>query len=264
MLIDCHTHCFPDKIATRALGSLSLTGGGIDYYTDGTVTGLRESMKKYSVSKCFVLNIATNEHQMHSVNDFAISIDSEELVAFGSVYPGAADVYDEIDRIADAGLKGIKFHPEYQEFFVDDEKMKGIYKKIAQRGLITTFHAGGDVGYKSPYRCTPDRLLKALQWFYGAPVIAAHWGGYMCYEDVVKTLMGTPLYIDTSYGYGCIPKPYAQQICEKHGADRILFGTDMPWHTPQMEQKLIESLGLSQSEKDRIYYKNALDLIGNG
>lgn len=260
MVIDFHTHCFPDKIAYKAIEKLSYSSGGLEPYTDGTVEGLKESMKKGNVDKSIVLNIATNAHQQKKVNDFASSINSDNIISFGSVFFDSPDVFDELERIKSMGMKGVKLHPDYQGFEVDDPKMKPIYKKISALGLITVFHAGFDYGFEPPFGNTPDKMIKALSWF-SSPVIAAHWGGVNCNESVLKYLCGTDIYFDTSFGYSMMPKYFAQKILDKHGADKMLFGTDTPWHTANMELRLINSLEISDSDKEKILYKNAQKLL---
>ena len=262
MLIDFHTHAFPEKIAERAITKLSFASGGLKPQTDGTLLGLKESMKKSGVDISVVMNIATNAEQQTKVNDFAASIDNKkDIFSFGSVFPDSPDALDELERIKSLGLLGVKLHPDYQGFFVDDEKMKPIYKKISQLGLITLFHAGFDHGFAPPYGATPERLEKALSWF-DSPVIAAHWGGVNCGEGVLKHLCGKDVYFDTSFGYGTQPKYFAQKIMEKHGSERILFGTDTPWHNAQMEMRLLGSLELSEADMDNITHKTAQKLLG--
>jgi predicted TIM-barrel fold metal-dependent hydrolase len=214
MLIDFHTHAFPERIAARAIENLSFRSGGLTPYTDGTVDGLKSSMKNGGVDASVVLNIATNAHQQHSVNDFAASInDNKTIFSFGSVFPESDDALEELERIKALGLKGVKLHPDYQGFSVDDEKMKPIYKKISQLGLITVFHAGFDYGFAPPYGATPDKMARAIEWF-STPVVAAHWGGVNCNEDVVKYLCGKNVYFDVSFGYSMMPKYYAEKIKE--------------------------------------------------
>ncbi len=261
MLIDFHTHCFPNVLAPRALEKLSFASGGLQPHTDGTLAGLRASMKENGVDVSVVLNIATNARQQSSVNDFAASLNTEtDVLAFGSVFPDSPDVLEELERIHALGLKGVKFHPDYQGFFADDAKMKPIYKKISSLGLITVFHAGVDYGFKPPYGGMPERLAKALLWF-DSPVVAAHWGGIHCNEDVLRYLCGTDIYLDTSFGYAMIPRYYAQTIVEKHGYERLVFGTDLPWHTAAMEQRLLGTLGLSDEEWQCIAHCNAERLL---
>ncbi len=259
MIIDFHTHCFPDKLAPRAMEVLSNTSALMPY-TDGTKDGLLKRMEEDGVDVSVIQNIATNPRQQTAVNDFAKSLMCDKLIPFGSVHPDAEDALEELSRIADMGIKGVKFHAEYQNFFVDDEKMKPIYKKISELGLICLFHAGEDYGYKPPYHATPKRLLKALSWL-DTHVVAAHWGSQNMGEDTLKYLCGTEIFMDTAFGYGSTPKPIVQAILEKHGTDKILFASDAPWHAPYMDLFQIENLGLSESEKEKILSKNARKLL---
>ena len=262
MLIDFHTHCFPDRIAAKAVAKLSHVSGGLTPHTDGTVTGLKQAMKRTGVDASVVLNIATNAHQQTSVNDFAASInDNREIFAFGSVFPGSEDAFRELERIAELGLKGVKLHPDYQGFQVDDPNLRPLYRKIGELGLITVFHAGVDFGFPPPYGATPERVARALEWF-SSPVIAAHWGGFHCYEGVLEHLCGRDLYMDISFGFGQLPRYYAEKILERHGADRLLFGTDTPWHSADLELRLLDNLGVSGDDREKIEYANAANLLG--
>lgn len=262
MLIDFHTHAFPDKIAARAVASLSHASGGLEPQTDGTLTSLKQEMARDGVDLAVVQSIATNPGQMRKVNDFAIQINADPaLAAFGSVHPDAPDALDELERIRCAGLKGVKFHPEYQHFNVDDEKMRPIYRKISDLGLITLFHAGHDPGFAPPYHAMPTQLRKALSWF-DSPVVAAHWGGVGCGEEVVQHLCGAPIWFDLAFGYASIARPIALEILEKHGPQRLLFGSDLPWHRPEWELRLLNSLELTQMEQEQICWKNAAALLG--
>ncbi len=261
MLIDFHTHAFPAKIAARATGSLSHGSGGMVPQTDGTISSLITEMDRDGVDLSVVQSIATNPRQQHSVNSFAIEInDNPRIVAFGSVHPDAPDALEELERIAASGLKGVKFHPEYQQFYADEPRMKPIYRKISELGLITLYHAGQDIGFAPPYHGLPDQLLRALKWL-DTPVVAAHWGGYCSSLDVMDKLCGEHLYFDLSLGYGVIPKPLAQAIVDKHGPEKLLFGSDMPWHRPEWELRLLNSLDLSDCDKENILFRNAQKLL---
>lgn len=261
MLIDFHTHAFPEKIASTTIEKLSDVSGGLTPYTDGSVPGLKASMQKNGISASVVLNIATNARQQSKVNDFAASINNgRDIFSFGSVFPFSEDAFIELERIKDLGLKGVKLHPDYQGFNVDDIRLKPLYKKISELGLITIFHTGFDYGFAPPYGATPEKMARALEWF-DSPVVAAHWGGINCNEDVIKYLCGKDIYFDVSFGYSMMPKYYAQKIMELHTPDKMLFGTDTPWHTPEMELRLLNTLDLSKDDMDKIMYKNAIKLL---
>ncbi len=261
MLIDFHTHCFPDAIAPKAIEKLAFVSGGFIPYTDGTAASLGRLMEQEGVDLSVVLSIATNAHQQQNVNDFAAAINNNKsIVAFGSVFPRSEDVFEQLEKIKERGLKGVKLHPDYQGFQVDDQMMKPIYRKISELGLITVFHAGVDCGFAPPYGCMPKNLERALEWF-DTPVVAAHWGGAGCYEEVVERLCGKQVYFDTAFGYSQLPRYFAQKIVEKHGTDKILFGTDAPWHTPSMEMRLLNTLGLNENEMADITHRNAQKLL---
>lgn len=260
MILDFHTHCFPDKIAGKAMSSLSYASGGVRPQTDGTLASLKEVERRDGVDAIVVMNIATNPTQMHKVNDFAASLQGEAVYSFGSVHPDAPDALDELERIKSLGMRGVKLHPEYQGFFADDDRMIPIYKKISSLGLAVTFHAGYDPGFHPPYHATPDRIARALRYL-DTVVIAAHWGGLEMDEDVAKYLYGLPLYLDTAYGCGVISRYAAMRAIEKHGADKILFGSDVPWHAPYMELDLLETLELSESEKNAILWENGMKIL---
>ena len=263
MLIDFHTHAYPNRIAASVLEKLTPDPGtaAIIPQTRGTLASLKEEMVKEGVDISVVLSIATNPKQQTNVNNFAMECNQENgIFAFGSVHPDAPNALEELERIHAAGLKGVKFHPEYQHFFVDDEKMRPIYRKISELGLITLFHAGKDFFFQPPYHGTPEHLLGALKWL-DAPVVAAHWGAGEYSEDVLKYLCGLDLYFDTSFGYGLVPRDVGQAIVDKHGPDKILFASDMPWHRPSWELSLLDTLDLSPSDRDKILFQNAAKLL---
>ena len=262
MLIDFHTHAFPDKIAERAMANLSHAAGGLYPQTRGNLSSLKEELQKDGVDLAVVQCIATKPGQQKAVNDFAFRInETPGFLAFGSVHPDAPDAFEELERIKAAGLKGIKLHPEYQGFYVDEARLKPLYRRISELGFITLFHAGQDFGYMPPFRCTPERMKRALAWF-DAPVVAAHWGGKGYGEEVLELLCGEHVYFDTAFGYSTMPKQMAQAIIDRHGTDRILFGSDLPWHRPAWEMRLLNSLDLSDADREKIYFRNAMKLLG--
>ena len=132
MIFDIHTHAFPEKIAKGAMESLSFRSGGLVPSYDGTFPRLCDFMKDSGVDGFAVQNIATNPHQMKKVNDFAASCLRKNVYPFGSVHPDAPDALEELERIREMGLRGIKLHPDYQGFFVDEERLFPIYKKASE------------------------------------------------------------------------------------------------------------------------------------
>ena len=262
MTIDFHSHAFPDKIAPRALVALGECSGGMLPHTDGTTSGLAALAARCGIDKSVVLNIATNQTQQTAVNDFAAESNGGALIAFGSVHPFAADALDELRRIHALGLKGIKLHPDYQQFFVDDERVFPLYRLAAALGLIVVFHAGVDIGLYEPVYCTPSRLARALPAFEGGVVVAAHFGGYLQWDAVEAELVGKDVYFDTSYCAGRMPILQARRIVQNHGAARILFGTDLPWGDPAAELRFARAVAADEAEAAQILGGNAARLLG--
>lgn len=263
LIIDFHTHCFPDKLASKAMEILRLRSGITRPFHDGTVDGLLSLQKADGVDYSVVLNIATNPHQQKNVNDFAISLkEVDGIIPFGSVHPDSPDALDELSRLSENGIKGVKLHPDYQGYFVDDKKMIPIYEKIAELGLITLFHCGFDIGYPEPVHCTAEALASVLPVFGNAPVVAAHFGGIWSMPETRKYLAGKNVYLDTAYGYGMLTPRYAKEIIDIHGADKILFGSDAPWNAPSQDIELVKCFGLTEDEEKAVLGENARKLLG--
>ena len=267
MLIDFHVHMFPDALAVKTLPKLSRISGrdGQDapYFTDGTLRGTLRCLDEWGVDRAVTLHIATSAHSMHKVNDFAAAVKCERLYSFGSVHPDAPDALEELERIRALGLDGVKFHPDYQDFFVDDDKMGPIYEKIQDLGLPVTFHAGWDPLSPDLVQAEPVRLARVLDAFPRMTVIAAHFGGLCRYDEVEKHLLGRRnLYLDTAMtaAYLMDEAQYAR-ILRGHGLERVLFASDCPWSTPLRELPLLERAGLSPQEREQVLWKNALALL---
>lgn len=264
VIFDFHTHAFPDRIAQRAMESLSHTAGGVRPNHDGTAEDLLRAVRRAGADRAVVLNIATNERQQHSVNTFAIEINRRyegALTAFGSIAPFSDQAFEELERLKEAGVRGIKLHPDYQNFFVNDARLHPLYRKIGEMGFITVFHAGIDIGYPEPVHCTPRMLAKVLPLFGGAPVVAAHMGGWMMWKDALRDLCGKGLYLDTAFSSGRMPPEYARAMIRRHGAQRILFGSDMPWGNTADEIAFVHALGLTDTELAQILGENAQALL---
>ncbi|MGI6776659.1 MAG: amidohydrolase family protein [Acetivibrionales bacterium] len=260
MIIDFHVHCFPDELALRAVSSLA-ERSGINPRLDGTVEDIRKSMEISGVGKSVVLPIATKPTQTEKINEWAFNIQGGGVIAFGSVHPYYTGWEKELKRIKEMGLKGVKFHPDYQQFFVDEKKMFPIYELAFELGLIVVFHAGVDLGFRPPFHCTPEKLSKVVKAFPGGKIVAAHMGGYKYWNDVEKYLVGMEIFFDTSYSLGCIGWHQAERIIRTHGYNKILFATDSPWKSQAEEIEKVRRLNLGEGEIDAILGGNAEALL---
>jgi hypothetical protein len=260
MIIDIHSHCFPDGLASRAIAALT-EKAGIPAYTDGTVRDLKRSMITAGIDMCVIQHIATKPEQTANVNRWAVEIQDAGIIGFGSIHPDYQGWREEIKWLVGSGIKGVKFHPEYQDFYVDDPKVYPIYEALFEAGLTVLFHAGVDLGFPYPYHCTPSRLAKVLDSFLGSRMIAAHMGGYRYWKDVERYLLGKDIYLDTSFAFNDLGAETMLALIKGHGVDRILFGSDSPWTDQWKEVSNIKSLDLSGEEIASILGGNAVHLL---
>lgn len=265
MYIDFHVHAFADKIAQRAMDALMENSSSFDLHptTDGTIGKLKEVLVSRNISKAVLLPIATKPSQQTTINNWAASVKDDFFCPFGTVHPLAEDWSQELERIKELGLYGIKFHPDYQNFFIDDDMMMPIYQKCSDLELPVLFHAGLDPLSPEVIHCLPESAAKIADMFPDLTMILAHGGGLMKWDDVEKYLAGRPgkLYFDVSVIAEYISSEQLLRIIKKHGADRILYGSDSPWSDPAAEIKMINDLALSEEEKEMIFCKNAEKLL---
>lgn len=258
MIVDIHTHAFPDELAARALTAL-VGNCDVPALTDGTVAGLRASMRQAGIDRSAVMPIATKPSQVRGINQWAADVNRqfEDIISFGTLHPLMEDWQAEIERLANDGIPGIKLHPDYQDFFVDDPSLSPIYRALADAGLILMMHAGVDIGLPSPVHCTPDRLANVLDTVPELTIIAAHMGGYIMWDDVEKYLVGRDVYFDTSYSMADLGRERMTALIRSHGVDKILFGTDSPWTDQAAEVAGIRGLPFSDEEIGAVLGGNA-------
>ena len=204
-IIDFHTHAFPDSIAAAAIGKLQ-AASHTRPFTDGTVTGLRNSMTEAGISASVVLPVATHPRQVPHVNDASIALndqaESSGIYSFGCMHPDYADVRRELKRIADAGIRGIKLHPVYQGVDFDDPRYLRILDAAGDLGLTVLIHAGLDVGFPGVTHASPRMILNAVRSVGPVTLVLAHMGGWRCWEQVERLLPDTPVLLDTSFSLG--------------------------------------------------------------
>ncbi|MBQ1464327.1 MAG: amidohydrolase [Ruminococcus sp.] len=261
-IFDFHTHAFVDSLASRALSGLEQTSG-ISPSTDGTIAGLRNMMRSRNISAAMLLPVATKPSQQTTINNWAASVMGGCLYACGSVHPDAEDAVKEVERIAQLGLYGVKFHSEYQHFRPNEERMMPVYRKARELGLFVVFHGGWDPFGGEEILASPRTFADLAEKMPGLTIIAAHMGGIKLYDQVEDCLAGRfpDLYMDTGVVADYISDEQLLRIIEKQGADKVLFGSDTPWDHPEKEIAMIGRLPLSDQEKEMIFHINAEKLI---
>ena len=263
MIIDFHTHIFPDKIAARSIEHLE-KASGITAATDGTLQGLLDSMDKNNVDISVIMPVVTKPSQFESVNIFAAEVNQKykgKLISFGGIHPDSENIRAELDRIKELGLPGIKLHPDDQGVMIDDKRYMDIIRYADELGLIILVHAGIDIGLPTPVHCPPDRMKKVINEIKPSKLILAHMGGWKQWEEVYELLAGEDIYLDTSFTFDYIEEDLFLKILEKQGSDKILFATDSPWSNSKKTADRINHLPISEEQKRDILSGNAKKLL---
>ncbi|MBN2189067.1 MAG: amidohydrolase [Chitinispirillaceae bacterium] len=260
-IIDFHAHCFPDDLAGRAIERVLTTSPGAKCWTDGTLAGLRASMKTAGVTKSVVLPVATKSSQVTTINRQAPLLRAPDIIPFGSLHPQTKNIAEEISFLKEHGLRGIKLHPEFQDFNMDDPEVFPLYEACASAGLIVVFHTGTDPGPFTNDHSLPHMLAKVCRAFPSLRIVAGHMGGHQVWDEVEKHLVGLPMHFETSTAPSNFPREKFVGLCRRHGIERVLFGTDTPWYDQVFDREWIDRCGLTDSEKEMVFHKNAERLI---
>ncbi len=261
-VIDFHTHAFPDSLAPRAIASLE-AGAKHEWKAvlDGRISSLLASMDRSGVDRSVVCPIATKPEQFDGILKWCLAIRCDRIIPFASVHPAATDVESQIDRIAEAGLFGIKLHPMYQDFAADESRLDPLYAAAARRGLIVALHCGFDIAFSDSTVAHPDRIAAIGRRHPQLSIVATHLGGFQAWDEVRHHLVGTNVWMETSFSLGWMDQEQALDIIRTHGPQKILFGTDSPWADQASELSRLRGLPLSDSEKAAIAGGNAETLL---
>ena len=268
MIIDIHTHVFPEAIAERSIAFLTEKAGGAAHaFTDGTAAGLLASMRQSGVNVSLVQPVVTRPGQFDSVNRFAAELDKMDgLRSFGGIHPDDETPEEHLAAIRELGLRGVKLHPDYQGVMVDDPHNLRIMREAVKTGLYVLLHAGLDVGFPELIHCPPRAAQHALEVIYGERrssvephIILAHLGGFTQLDDVMEYLVGEPVYLDVSF---VLDKVEPDALMRAHGAERILFGSDSPWGDQADFVARMRALPLTDAERDLIFAGNAKRILG--
>lgn len=280
MIIDFHTHTFPEKNSVNIIQKL----GGISHtmpFTDGSVRGLIASMKEAGIDYSVNLPVMTSAGQVEKVNDSLINqreqLLSEGVITFGGMHPDYENYQEELKHIKQSGIPGIKIHPAYQNVDLDDVRMMRIIDCASELDLIVLTHAGIDIGLYDHNYCSVEHILKIIDQIHPPKFVLAHMGNWDCWEDVERDLAGANVWIDTAFAVGSITadlrqdtRPYKEEtlsdedfvrICRKHGMDKILFGTDSPWQEQKEYIERIRRTGLTSEEQELVFAGNARKLL---
>lgn len=272
MILDFHTHIYPDHLAQRVVDNMIRMN--VSCYCDGTAASLKNSMRRAGITHSVLCNIATKPGQTKKLLDFASATIEQEkdaahspcLIPFASVHPFEDGWKDWLQKSKDMGFLGIKLHPDYQDFYIDDPRMEQFYLEIARLGLILVLHAGHDASLPDITHATAERIYNMLPILEQGTTVLAHMGGYCMQEQVYELICDRNVYLDTSYNLCLIDMELAKAIFRKHSPDKILFGTDSPWADQKLAVEYFRDVFapgfLSETDIGNVLWNNGASLLG--
>ncbi|MCD7846375.1 MAG: amidohydrolase family protein [Oscillospiraceae bacterium] len=262
MIIDFHTHIFPEKLAARTLPWIKEISG-VQYQLKGTGEDLRRSMDACGIDLCVTMPIVTRAGTMRKINDYAAEQAKKwGFLSFGSVHPDEPDWRGELRRFRELGLRGLKLHNDYQKFYFDSRECRQIIEAAFEEGLPVLVHPGIDPVSPDVHYCTSKMLKDAMPLLRQGTFIATHLGGHMRLEEAMEYVIGSDIYLDVSMARVY----YAPEACKKailnHDPDKLLFGTDSPWDNQAGAIQAIRDMELGEELTEKILGGNAQRLLG--
>ena len=257
--IDFHSHIYPEAIAAKAadnirefyhLGDDAIDGRGQTLLERGTLAG---------IEKFVVLPVAVRPSRTRHINDFILEEVAKEprFFGYGTIHAGMENITGEVQYIMDKGLRGLKMHPDYQLFAIDDPRLFPVYDMIGDK-LPIIFHMG-DQRYDYSH---PARLRKVLDLFPKLRVIAAHFGGYTMHDTAAELLHDKDCFFDVSSSLMFMEEGEAEKYINHHGAERFVYGSDFPMWDPVTEMERFQRLKLTDAQKEQIAHITAEGILG--
>ena len=258
--IDSHVHIYPDKIAAKAAKGIGKFYD-ITIHHDGSLTQMIAEEDRAGISRVIAHSVATTPTQVAHINEFIMSARDtypDRIIPFAALHPDTPDMENVLKGIVAAGFKGIKLHPDFQEFQLDEPRALRMFSLIAAAKLPVLIHTGD---YRYDYS-NPPRMAHLLDEVPNLVAIGAHLGGWSVYDEAREMLAGRPnLYVDTSSALYALKPDHAAELIRAFGVKRVMFGTDYPMWTPEEEVERFEALPLTAAEKEQIYHITAEELL---
>jgi uncharacterized protein len=259
-VIDFHTHIFPDSLAERALPQMAAQGHIVPVL-NGKAASLLSSMDTAGIDACVIASIATKPAQFDSILKWSRAISSKRLIPFASVHPDDPELKAHVQAVAAAGFRGIKLHPYYQKFALDEPRMEPLYEAVDRAGLLLLVHCGFDIGFPRDKICDPARVRAVIDARPGLKLIAAHLGGWMDWDETERCLLGRPVVLDLAACFDYLDAERIRRILLEHSPENIVFGSDSPWFDQSLALNHLRGLRLPASLEQAILYKNAARLL---
>jgi predicted TIM-barrel fold metal-dependent hydrolase len=250
-IINAHAHIYPVKIAEKATETIGKFYDLSPEVNTGTPQRLLEDGKKAGITGYVVHSVATAAKQVHLINEFIKSeVDAHpEFIGFITLHQDLSEdeMRAEIEWAITNGLRGIKLHPDFQKFNIDDEIAEKFYRASGDKLPILMHMGDGRYEYSKP-----KKLVNMAKKYPEVRFIAAHLGGYLHWDEAPLYVGVDNIYFDTCSSLPFMETEKAHAIISMLGIDRFFFGTDFPVWDALAELERFNKIPLTEEEREMI------------
>ena len=250
MIVDCHLHVWPDHIADAMQ---SQRPSGMPLRFDGKLSGLLAGMDEAGIDKGFALGVGIKASVVARTNEFIGGVPRDRLVPFGTIHPDLS-VEENMRHLRDNGIVGVKLHPLFQDLSLADPRVEDILAALAAEGMPVITHVGSGGDDAANERGAPHHLAALATKVPDLTLIACHFGGYHALDEAERHVVASRVLLETSWPptVGDLDQERIVALIRRHGADRVVYGSDWPMADPAAEIEAIRAMGLTQEEQDAI------------
>ncbi|MBE6368410.1 MAG: hypothetical protein E7052_10980 [Lentisphaerae bacterium] len=260
MIIDFHTHFYPEKIVERALAT-AREKAKLEPALNGTRKDLLRSMQHAGIDYSVSLPIVTSPGKGAGLIKWAAGENTPPIIMLGSVHPRDKEFAETLQLAQNAGLCGIKVHPEYQSFSFDEIELDPVWDMISNMGLFLITHAGEDAGFAPPFHSDPKSLRKLHERHPHLKLVLAHGGSWKMWDEVKQYLAGCDIFFDLSFVGESMPCSQYRDLISLLGVENCLFGTDSPWCDQVHALELLHDTEIGSAAEEMIHAGNAVKLL---
>jgi predicted TIM-barrel fold metal-dependent hydrolase len=260
VIVDSHCHIWPDAIAARVLASRP---ADLDPIYDGTLEGLRRTMDDAGIDRAVCMGVATMARNVEKTNQFIGGLDRSRFIPFGTIHPELS-VDQNLDSLRRHGIFGVKLHPLFQDLSLADPRVIEILHELADSEIVVITHVGAGADDAANERGSPSQLRTVINAVPNLILIACHFGGYHRLDEAEDIIVGSRAVLETSWPprMSELDPERIRNIIARHGADRVVYGSDWPMADPIAEIAAVRSLGLDRFDEEAILGGNLAKLLG--
>src|SRR5690606_34383731 len=185
---------------------------------DGTVSGLLSTMDSCGIDRAVVMGVADHARHVHRTNEFIGSLKSDRLIPFGTVHPELS-VEENLDSLRRHGVTGVKLHPLFQGFALDDPRIWALLEAFGDQIPVIT-HVGAGGTDEANRRATPAMIAEIVEAMPKLRMVACHFGGFHRFDEACQRLVGKPVLLETSWppALAGLDPERVRRVVDAHGA----------------------------------------------